>query len=508
MAPSIEVFHRYKNLDPLLTKAGSPHAFKEPEFIFFNRDLFQEFVGEANKIADFKTEDLLAYFSGQRPLFDKSESDYAQVYAGHQFGHFNPLMGDGRALILGEIKNHRLQKYFEVCMKGSGPTPFSKRGDGFSALAPALREYIVSEFMHKMNIPTTRSLAVVKTNDRVQRESIRPAGILIRLSPSHLRIGTLQYLTSQKKWDVLEKVINYFLPEVQMCPDAQSKMLTFFEHVAKKNSELIAKWMSIGFIHGVMNTDNMLLSGDTLDYGPCAFMDQFNFHQVYSFIDRDGRYQFSKQPQILFWNLSRLADCLILYLDHLGFKAEEQQIHFQHILSKYADNFENLWAQELLLKLGIQNSIKSPHFTMLKDLVFNLLQILHQENWDYTSFFVELTTFLKQRYLGPQAQINDLNPFQVSPELRSWANRWSEVIIELKLDNNELLQTMQKINPRYIPRNHVLEQALKNAEAFQFEDINLIREALLNPCEQNPEYDAIFAPPRQDQKIKNTFCGT
>jgi serine/tyrosine/threonine adenylyltransferase len=387
-----------------------------------------------------------------------TKNSLAMAYAGHQFGHFVPSLGDGRAILLGDING------LDVHLKGSGRTPFSRNGDGRATLRAMLREYLISEAMHGLNIPTTRSLAVVTTGENVQRETLNQGAILTRLAKSHIRVGTFQYLAFHGDIAALQALADYcmqhYYPDAPTIPD-------FFKAVVHAQAHLIARWMLVGFIHGVMNTDNMSITAETIDYGPCAFMDAYHAQTVFSAIDKQGRYAFANQPAIAQWNLARLAESLLQLVD--------SPTILQKILDGFAPTFEAAWQAGMAKKLGLENA----PILLITDLLF----WMQETGADFTNTFYRLYTSLRNAApFAPPAQ---------------WVQQW------LALNPNPTL--MRLANPAIIPRNHLVERVLKAAEAGDMQPFTMLLAAVQNPFHENNAYTK---PPTAGEEIRQTFCGT
>ena len=463
----------------------NPLPVKSPQIISFNDELAQYLGLEIDK------KEALKYFSGNS--IPENTTPIALNYAGHQFGNFVHELGDGRATLLGEIEVNK--ERFDIQLKGSGPTKFSRQGDGRSALGPVIREYIVSEAMHHLNIPTTRALAAVQTGEHVFRDVIEPGGILTRIAKSHLRVGTFEYFASRQQWENVKLLADYTIqrhfPEIRVLDNHYLELL---KAVADRQSKLIAKWMSVGFIHGVMNTDNFTISGETIDYGPCAFMDEYDPATVYSSIDHGGRYAFGNQPSIAAWNLASLAGCLISFIDEDSKKANE-------LATKVLDDFSIKTNQEILdvmcLKIGLEGS-SDKHQSILKD----LLKIMIPNKADYTLSF---------RYLSLALSDKDslfLDQFQDQEKIKEWLSNWKVTVKELNLDSEKMVKKMDSINPIYIPRNHNVDKAIKATYEENLDPMNELLEVLKNPFEENKKYSHLAVPPKEEEKILQTFCGT
>ena len=463
----------------------NPVPVKSPRFIAFNEELAQSLGLEIDpKVA-------LKYFSGNS--IPENTTPIALNYAGHQFGNFVHELGDGRATLLGEIEVNK--ERFDIQLKGSGPTQFSRQGDGRSALGPVIREYIISEAMHHLDIPTTRALAAVLTGEHVFRDEIEPGGILTRIAKSHIRVGTFEYFASRQQWENVKLLADYTIqrhfPEIR---ELDNHYLELLKAVSDRQSKLIAKWMSVGFIHGVMNTDNFTISGETIDYGPCAFMDEYDPATVYSSINNGGRYAFGNQPSIASWNLASLAGCLISFIDKDSKKANE-------LATKVLDDFSINTNQEILdvmcQKIGLEGD-SDKHQSILKD----LLKIMIPNQADYTLSF----RFLSQTLLGKDSLF--LNQFKEEEKIKEWLSNWKVTVKELNLDSEEMVKKMDSINPIYIPRNHNVDKAIKAAYEDNLEPMNELLVVLKNPFKENKKYSHLAIPPKEEEKILQTFCGT
>ncbi|WP_127505589.1 protein adenylyltransferase SelO [Paenibacillus humicus] len=415
----------------------------------------------------------------------------AQAYAGHQFGHFNRL-GDGRAILLGEQitpEGHRI----DIQLKGSGPTPYSRRGDGRAALGPMLREHIISEAMHGLGIPTTRSLAVTATGDDVYRESVLPGAVLTRTAASHLRVGTFQYAAQWGTMDELERLSDYALQRhyAGLCrSDDAGRHLVLLRGVVDRQAALIAKWMLAGFIHGVMNTDNMAISGETIDYGPCAFMDAFDPATVFSSIDSQGRYAYGSQPHIGAWNLARLAESLLPLLHD----DEEEAVRLaEHELRRFSDSYGSHWLNGMRAKLGLCNEEPED-----QELVDELLRLMKEEKADYTNTFRFLTT-------GKRLQGDTLFDSQA---FSAWMAKRQARLDRQPQSSEQSAALMRASNPAVIPRNHRVEEALAAAEQGDLSVMEKLLSALESPYAHRPGQDEFAVPSGQTAASYRTFCGT
>ena len=459
-----------------------PTGFPRSEILLKNYALAEE-LGLDRKFIDSK--ECLNIFSGTS--FPKSSNPISQAYSGHQFGHFNPQLGDGRAILLGEIKNMDIQ------LKGIGQTPFSRRGDGKSALGPVLREYVISEFMHSINIPTTRSLSAIKTNEIVLRETEQPGGILTRVAKSHIRIGTFEYARCKNN-EILKSLADYSInrhyPELK---NTDNKYLSFFAAVCDKQAYLVSKWMSVGFVHGVMNTDNMAISGETIDYGPCAFMDRYNPRTVFSSIDHNGRYSYQNQPAILVWNLSKFAETLIPLIDENREKSVKQ---LTEVLQLTMPSYQEYFYRDIGKKLGLLN-INNRNI----ELINSYLKILESDSIDFTLSFTDLSKVLIKEKNFDDSVFSGVKNFE------NWYQNWIREITTKNTEIKKLAKDMNSINPCYIPRNHIIEKALNNANNNDMSEINKLLEIFKNPFE-NQDISEDYLTPSNSESPYVTFCGT
>ena len=417
----------------------------------------------------------------------------AQGYAGHQFGGYSPRLGDGRALLLGEIEapDGRLR---DLHLKGSGRTPFARGGDGLAAVGPMLREYVVSEAMHALGIPTTRSLAVVATGQSVRRERLLPGAVLARTAASHVRVGTFQYaaaLAGSDRGDpaltrrLADHVIARHHPTAREAPDPY---LALFEAVVAVQASLLANWMLVGFVHGVMNTDNMTISGETIDYGPCAFMDAFDFATVYSSIDEGGRYAYGRQPALAEWNLARLAETLLPLIDGDAEKAAETATE---ALARFRDHYAHHWYAGMARKLGLPSGLDDDAVTALVD---ELVELLRANHPDFTSFFRALGRAARGDLDPARSQVLDLNAFD------RWAEGWQA------LDPDA--DAMDRTNPVYLPRNHLVEEALDAATGGDLKPTERLLDAVTRPYDERPGLERYAEPAPDGFGPYVTFCGT
>ena len=466
--------------DPFREKIN-PVKVKNPELVMLNKSLAEDLNLDFSGLDQAK---LSALFSGNE-LPNNSRS-IAQAYAGHQFGHFT-MLGDGRAVLIGEHiskSNHR----YDIQFKGSGKTAFSRNGDGRAALGPMLREYIISESMHFLNIPTTRSLAVAKTGEKVIRETQLEGAILTRVASSHIRVGTFQYIAARNKKGELEMLFEYVIkrhyPEIE---SSKNQALDLLNVVLNKQIELVVNWMRVGFIHGVMNTDNMSIAGETIDYGPCAFMDIYDPKTVFSSIDKLGRYAYCNQPIITKWNLSRFAECLIPLIDGDQDKAIKLATE---VIDTFEKKYEEKWLGMMRNKIGLADEDEKDKF-----LILDLLTWMHKNKVDYTNTFCHLMNFQTQ---------NDI--VYENNEFSDWKKRWQERLSQ-NSSSEKYINLMRSVNPLVIPRNHIVEDVLKKANQGNFEPINNFLKILSSPYTDQKHITEYQIPSQSDENYQ-TFCGT
>ncbi|TCM86196.1 uncharacterized protein YdiU (UPF0061 family) [Paenibacillus sp. BK033] len=473
----------YADLPDLLYTKQNPVPVRAPGLIKLNEPLAAELGLNADALR--ASEGIQVFAGNQIP---EGAQPLAQAYAGHQFAYFNRL-GDGRAVLLGEQITPQ-GKRVDIQLKGSGRTPYSRGGDGRAALGPMLREYIISEAMHGLGIPTTRSLAVVTTGEEIVRESLLPGAILTRVAASHIRVGTFQFAAQWGTLEELRALADYAIirhyPDME---DGENRYVSFFREVIKRQAALIAKWQLVGFIHGVMNTDNMAISGETIDYGPCAFMDAYDPATVFSSIDREGRYAFGNQPSIGAWNLARLAEALLPLMD----EDEEGAIELaQDALSDYSELFQQYWLQGMRAKLGIFN--EEPEDETLVEAFVLLMQ---RNQADYTNTF---------RALSMDKPVNTV--LHGTAEFADWLQQWQARLGRQAESKEEALRLMRSSNPAVIPRNHRVEEALEAAEQGNLRVLDNLLAALANPYAYSDEQEAYAALPEQSPLPYRTFCGT
>ena len=485
-----------------------PTPVKTPTLIRFNAPLATELNIEFSDAGD---EELAQVFSGN--LVPHNADPLAMAYSGHQFGNLNPQLGDGRAILLGDLYDSNA-KLKDIQLKGSGRTPFSRGGDGRSPLGPALREYILCEAMHALGIATTRALAVVSSGEHVIRQQREPGAVFTRVASSHIRVGTFQYFAIRRDHVALkalaDHVIDRHFPELKSSPESENIYLSLFKNIVKKQAELIASWMNLGFIHGVMNTDNMTVSGETIDYGPCAFIDAFNRKKVFSSIDQQGRYAYINQPAIGQWNLTRLAEAMLpLFMNDTDSGADEKQAidDATQILNDYVQMHQSAWESGMAKKLGF-SSVETGD----RECFESLLDLLDESRLDFTLFFRRLsdctdpnndTSALFTLFDSPDARSMD----DIKQRLSDWISNW-----QARLSEREELKVaeerMKQNNPAIIPRNHQVQAVISAAEEGDYAPFDALLGALKSPYEQHAEYVAYEAPPLPAEQVFRTFCGT
>lgn len=473
----------YSSLLNIFFSVQKPNGSKNPKLVKFNSSLAKE-LGLNEKIlnSDFG----LSIFSGNK-TFHGIES-IAQAYAGHQFGHFT-MLGDGRALLLGEHITPDGKK-FDIQLKGSGRTKYSRGGDGKAALSPMLREYVISEAMHSLGIPTTRSLAVTITGEDIIREKFETGAILTRISSSHIRVGTFAFAARWGSFEDLKALADYTIDRhFPYVKENNNKYLSLLKEVIKLQADLICKWQSVGFIHGVMNTDNMAICGETIDYGPCAFMDTYNTNTVFSSIDINGRYAYGNQPNIAMWNLARFSETLIPLLDTDSDKAIRMT---EESLNEFADLYKSKWFSKMRAKLGLSLEEDVDEF-----LIEGLLSTMQKYGADFTNTFANLT-------------LNEIEEEKIfsTEEFKQWYSLWKERLERENKTFEEIQSLMMKNNPRIIPRNHRVEEALNAAKAGDYTVIDNLLDALKTPYDYSRDLRCYAELPKKTNIPYRTYCGT
>ena len=469
----------YTQISDKLFSELKPDAVTNPSTVIVNNELAEKLGLNLKGISE---EDLSNLFSGNS--LPHGSKPFAQAYAGHQFGQFT-ILGDGRAHIVGEQVTPD-GEIFDIQYKGSGRTPYSRGGDGKAALGPMLREYLISEAMYYLGIPTTRSLAVVETGEKVYREVPLKGSILTRVASSHIRIGTFQFLAAHKDYEGMKSLLDFSIKRhFSNLKFSENLAIEFIKAVMQKQINLIVEWMRVGFIHGVMNTDNSTISGETIDYGPCAFMDHYDANTVFSSIDTQGRYSFANQPSIIQWNLVRLAECLLPLID----KDEKRSIEIaQNLINTFSSLFKDKWLQMMKKKLGIKDQSEDD-----EELINNLIKWMQQKKPDFTNTFCNLMNY----------DHADDEEFE-DDEFNNWKREWKK-----RVESKEYLDVMMSCNPTLIPRNYLVEEALSEAETDgKFDKFNELNEIISSPYQLKKVNIKYLETPSKTNIAYKTFCGT
>jgi uncharacterized protein YdiU (UPF0061 family) len=472
----------YSKLSDTFREKIKPIPVSSPELVILNESLASELNLDFSKI---NKSELSKIFSGNS--LPNGSNSIAQAYAGHQFGHFT-MLGDGRAVLIGEHTTKSNKKY-DIQFKGSGKTAFSRNGDGRAALGPMLREYIVSEAMNSLKIPTTRSLAVVKTGEDIQREKVLQGAVLTRVASSHIRVGTFQYIAARQKEDELKTLLDYTIdrhyPEIK---NSNTQAVDLLNLLIERQCNLIINWMRVGFIHGVMNTDNMTISGETIDYGPCAFMDTYDPKTVFSSIDQTGRYAYCNQPVIAKWNLARFAECLVPLIN----KDQKKAVQIAtEIINLFEKKYEEKWMNMMRDKLGLFGIEDKDKF-----LILDLLTWMHEKKADYTNTFCHLMNLTPKK-----DELFEDNDFM------NWKKRWKERLLKNNGSPKKCLELMKNNNPLIIPRNHKVEEALDAAEKNDLKPFIHLVKILKDPYTQKDDTLDYQIPSNLYEKYQ-TYCGT
>lgn len=489
--PSFSFDNSYARLPADFFKHTEPTPVRSPQLIRLNSALAEE-LGLAMDDAD--DPELAELFSGNR--IPEGAEPIAQAYAGHQFGNFVPQLGDGRAILLGEVID-RNQKRRDIQLKGAGRTPFSRGGDGRAPLGPVLREYLVSEAMHALGVPTSRALAAVVTGEGVFRNRPEPGAILTRVAASHIRVGTFQFFAVRQMTDQVRQLADYTIsrhyPAVMFMDNPYVELL---RTVAHRQAALVAKWMSVGFIHGVLNTDNVAISGETLDYGPCAFMDSYHPDTVFSSIDMTGRYAYANQADMTYWNLARFAESLLPLIDEDKPRAVDTA---KLVLAEFSDHFDTEWLRLMGAKIGLEAPVEAD-----RALIQDLLALMAANELDFTRLFRDLS------YLAntPDDDSWIRSRFHDPTDWERWNARWQERLSSDELSPAERSNRMLLANPAMIPRNHLVERAIQQMEAGDTSLFHELVDQLANPFATALDSSANTQPPAEEEKVRRTFCGT
>lgn len=478
----------YAQLPEAFHRRAAPTPVQQPQLICFNETLAERLGLDGSALTGSEGLDFLA---GNR--VPEGADPLAMAYSGHQFGGFSPQLGDGRALLLGEVVDDRGER-FDIQLKGSGPTPFSRRGDGRSALGPVLREYLVSEAMWALGVPTTRALAAVASGEHVRRDGHVPGGVMTRVASSHIRVGTFQWFAARRDSENLRILVDYVIdrhdPEVR---DHECPSIGLLNAVVERQARLIAQWMHLGFIHGVMNTDNTAVSGETIDYGPCAFMDSYHPDRRFSSIDDHGRYSFQNQAPIALWNLSRFAETLLPLIDEDSQRAIERA---EESLRKFEPLHQSELHRRFAAKIGIATDQAEDW-----ELINALLKHMADGNADFTLVFRRLSDALES---GHDDSLLEL--FDCDRAMRQWLVDWRHRMGAE--DHRDCIELMRRTNPVYIPRNHRIEQVIAACYAGETAPFHQLHEVLSHPFVDRPEFRDYEVPPEPHEVVQATFCGT
>lgn len=494
-ALSIDFDNSYGRLPREFYARLTPTPVSAPRLLALNEGLC-EVLGLS--VDELRTEDGLDFLAGN--IMPEDADPLAMVYAGHQFGGWVPRLGDGRAMLAGEVIGTDGVRY-DLHFKGSGPTPYSRNGDGRSALGPVIREYIVSEAMAALGVPTTRALSAVASGDRVQRETGLPGGVFCRVAKSHIRVGTFQYFYSQGNEENLKALADYVVerlyPDLAEL-DGPERYAALLTAIATKQAELVAHWMSFGFIHGVMNTDNMSVAGETIDFGPCAFMDVYHRGKVFSSIDRNGRYAFANQPHMAHWNIAQLAQALLplMSLENESKGMELAQAGVDH----FAPAFNKAYFSRFAAKFGLGHVDGE-----VEAFVTDSLEILEKQKVDFTLFFRHLRKANEQ----PVQTENSFDQlFNSSSELKHWIENWQHMLQSDGGTKHAQTALMEKANPIFLPRNHRVEEAVQASYADDMSVFKNLIQPLARPYDDQPEFEHYEQAPKAEEVVRQTFCGT
>jgi uncharacterized protein YdiU (UPF0061 family) len=475
----------YYKLGKAFYKKQEPDKVKHPELIIFNDELARilnlDLSGNKEYLADI--------FCGNELLLNSKPISLA--YAGHQFGHFVPQLGDGRAVLLGEVGDIN-NDLFDIQLKGSGKTYFSRGGDGKCPFSAAIREYIVSEAMYFLEIPTTRSLALVRTNEFIQRESFVPSAIVTRIAASHIRIGTFEYFANKNDLESLKILTDYSIKRhYPKCNHSKNSYLSFLKEVIKSQAYLISCWMSVGFVHGVMNTDNTSISGQTIDYGPCAFVDEYKKDKSFSYIDKMGRYNLANQKNVILWNLTKFAESILPLIDS---NIENAIRLAEKELNKFISLFDKIYFKKMAKKIGIFDIRESD-----KILIIEFLDLLEVNKIDFTGGFRSLSEVLTGK----------IDFYLKDSKSADWLDRWLKRLKDQELDMKRIAEKMNEVNPILIPRNHIIERIIQKCVVDNnFDEFRKFIKIIEKPFDRSDDCGQYYLPPKEGQRVANTFCGT
>ncbi len=496
MIINIQFNNTFSNLPETFFKKVKPTPVKSPSIIILNTSLCEELNLNPKELF---SQDGVNILSGNQ--IPKDAFPLAMAYGGHQFGHWVAQLGDGRAILLGEITGRNNIKY-DFQLKGSGITPYSRNGDGRSALGPVIREYLVSESMHHLNIPTTRSLSIVKTGEYVMRDQILPGGILTRISQSHIRVGTFQYFFAKNDLQSLKLLKDYTINRYYKYKTLNdNSALNLLKNVSEKQANLIALWQSIGFIHGVMNTDNTSIIGDTIDYGPCAFMDTYDINTCFSSIDQNGRYAYKNQPTIAQWNLAMLANSLLPLIIRESSSEKKAIEDTENIIYNFEDKYKTNYYNIFRKKIGL-NKKKDEDIKIINE----LLETLYNEKLDFISTLRALSSFLHNKDTNV---FEDKNINNLYMKLDKWVLKWKKRLAHEDIDMKQIITNLNKSNPVLIPRNHIIENIIEEASFNEnYKPLETYLKYISKPYDDTNIPTEFISPPSDINKNYKTFCGT
>lgn len=471
--------------------------FPDPQLLKWNDQLALELNIDRRQFTDIE---LAEIFSGKKILAEALP--VAQAYSGHQFAQFNPNLGDGRAFLLGELLDNKGQLR-DVHLKGSGQTQYSRRGDGRANLSAIIREYIVSEAMTHLGIPASRSLAIIGTGEKVQRETLQPGAILVRVAASHIRVGSFEHFASRNDLAAVKTLADYVIdrhyPETEK---STAGYIELFRKIIARQVSLVSSWMGVGFIHGVMNTDNTFISGETLDFGPCAFMEDYDPNAVFSSIDQNGRYAFIKQPEIMQWNLSSLGQCFLMFISSIsGDDKELIKTKLLEEINQFSKSFYDIHLANTGKKFGLANP-KPEDFPLMQ----GFLKILLAEHGDYTNSFRQLSLFANPDYVAPTT--NGFLLFAVN-DVKVWIQKWRDRLQAQGHSAAQVQELMNSTNPAYVARNHRVEEAIRFAvDQNNFSKFEKLTEVMKSPFVEKPEWVEYTKPATPEEAVTATFCNT
>lgn len=492
-SPLFPFDNSYARLPESFRALVAPTPVLNPRLIQLNQALADELGVDFSALSD---PQLAQLFSGNE--IPEGAQPLAMAYSGHQFGSLNPNLGDGRAILLGEVIAKDGLRY-DIQLKGPGRTPFSRSGDGRAALGPVLREYLLSESMHILGVPTTRALAAVTTGEMVRRERMLPGAVITRVARGFVRVGTFVYFAIRGNEEEVKTLVDYVIERnYPQLAESDNRYLSLLEAVIEKQAQLIARWMQLGFIHGVMNTDNMSVSGETIDYGPCAFMDTYHPSTVFSSIDRQGRYAYQNQPAAAHWDLCRFAETLVPLLDE---ESEAAASKAQEAINTFPKHYDHYWLISMAAKLGIDKPTEED-----RDLINGLLECMATHEADFTLTFYHLSNVSGEHSSNDQA-VREL--FKEPDEFDTWAVSWRKRLASQSTSDAERQAKMRSVNPLYIPRNHLVEAVIRAAEDKQdFQPFYELMEVLKTPYTEQAGREVYAQPPKAEEVVHQTFCGT